>query len=49
MQKNSSTFSVPAFAKSEAYNFEITRSTLEVYKELNAIAEEIEKCRARNT
>lgn len=49
MQKNSSTFNIPSFAKQEAYNFEITKSTLEVYQELNAIAEEIEKCRSRNS
>ena len=49
MQKNSSTFNIPSFAKQEAYNFEITQDTLDVYKELNAIAEEIEKCRLRNS
>ena len=49
MQKNSSTFNIPSFAKQETYNFEITKSTLEVYQELNAIAEEIEKCRLRNS
>ena len=48
MQNNSSTFNIPSFAKQEAYNFEITQDTLDVYKELNAIAEEIEKCRSRN-
>ena len=49
MQKNSSTFNIPSFAKQEAYNFGITQDTLEIYKELNAIAEEIEKCRLRNS
>ena len=49
MQKNSSTFNIPSFAKQKAYNFEITESTLEIYEELNAIAEEIEKCRLRNS
>ena len=49
MQKNSSTFNIPSFAKQEAYNFEITQDTLDVYEELNAIAEEIEKCRSRNS
>ena len=49
MQKKSSTFNIPSFAKQEAYNFEITQDTLDVYKELNAIAEEIEKCRLRNS
>ncbi len=48
MQKNSSTFKIPSFAKQEAYNFDITKDTMDVYQELNAIAEEIEKCRLRN-
>lgn len=48
MQKNSSTFNIPSFAKQEAYNFDVTKETLDIYEELNAIAEEIEKCRLRN-
>lgn len=48
MQEKSSTFKIPSFAKQEAYNFDITKDTLDVYEELNAIAEEIEKCRSRN-
>ena len=49
MQNDSSTFKVPSFAKREVYNFDATRETFEVYQELNAIAEEIEKCRLRNS
>ena len=49
MQKNSSTFNIPSFAKREVYNFDVTQDTLDVYGELNAIAEEIEKCRLRNS
>lgn len=49
MQKNSSIFQIPSFEKREAYNFEITKETVEIYQELNAIAEEIEQCRLRNS
>ena len=49
MQNNSSTFNIPSFAKRETYNFDITEDTLDVYEELNAIAEEIEACRLRNS
>ncbi|MBQ1373336.1 hypothetical protein IIY66_00830 [Candidatus Saccharibacteria bacterium] len=49
MQTNSSTYSTPSFAKRKAYDFGADEATLAVYKELTAIAEEIEKCRARNT
>ena len=48
MPNDSSTFNIPSFAKREVYNFEVTKDTLDVYQELNAIAEEIEKCRLRN-
>ena len=48
MQQNSSTFKIPSFAKQEAYNFDVTKDTVSVYEELNAIAEEIEKCRLKN-
>lgn len=48
MQNNYSVFQIPSFAKSEAYDFDVTKETFEVYKELNAIAEEIEECRSRN-
>lgn len=49
MPENYSIFEIPSFARAEAYDFEATKETFEVYEELNAIAEEIEKCRARNT
>ena len=49
MPENYSTFEIPSFARAEAYDFEATKETFEVYEEQNAIAEEIEKCRARNT
>ena len=51
MQKDSSIFPIPSFVKREADNFEVpvTDDSLEVYQELNAIAEEIEKCRLRNS
>ena len=48
MQNNSSVFKIPSFAKKEAYNFDATEDTFAVYQELNAIAEEIEKCRLKN-
>lgn len=50
MSKNypDNTNAVPSFAKAEAYDFEETRESLEIYRELNAIAEEIERCRLRN-
>ena len=48
MQNNSSTYNIPSFAKREAYSFDATEDSFAVYKELSAIAEEIEKCRIRN-
>ena len=48
MQNDSSTFKIPSFAKREVYSFDATEETFELYKELDAIAEEIEKCRLRN-
>ncbi len=48
MQSNSSTYQIPSFAKREAYNFDGSEDAFKVYQELNAIAEEIEKCRSRN-
>ena len=45
----SGVFQVPSFAKPKAYNFEAaTNDDLEIYKELSAISEELEKCRLRN-
>lgn len=40
---------VPSFARKEAYNFEATHETFEVYRELTQIAEEIEACRVENS
>ena len=48
MQENYSTFEIPSFARAKAYDFEATKESFEIYQELNSIAEEIEKCRARN-
>ncbi len=43
------TYQIPSFARKEAYHFdEVTTDSYAVYEELNAIAEEIEKCRLRN-
>lgn len=43
-----STFQIPSFARAEAYNFETTKDSFEIYQELTQISEEIERCRARN-
>ena len=49
MDSVNGTFQIPSFARKEAYNFdEATQDTYAVYEELNAIAEEIERCRLRN-
>lgn len=42
-------YSVPSFARREAYNFSAADEALKVYQELNQIAEEIEECRLRNS
>ena len=39
---------VPSFAKAEAYDFVRRDKNLEIYQELNEIAEEIEQCRLKN-
>ena len=49
MQTNSSAYNIPSFAKRETYDFAANGSAFDIYKELTAIAEEIEQCRARNT
>lgn len=49
MPNDSSTFKIPSYAKREAYNFDTTTETFEIYQELNAIAEEIEQCRLKNS
>lgn len=43
-----SEFKIPSFARAEAYNFEATKDSFDVYRELTQISEEIERCRARN-
>ncbi len=49
MQPDSSTYNIPSFAKQPKYNFDATtKDCLDIYKELNGIAEELEKCRLRN-
>lgn len=49
MDNDNSNFMVPSFAKAEAYNFDVaTADSIAVYEKLNAIAEEIERCRLRN-
>lgn len=49
MQEDYSTFSVPSFARKEVYDFGATKESYEIFKELSAISEEIERCRARNS
>ena len=44
-----SRFNVPSFARQESYDFEAAKESSDIYLELNKIAEEIEKCRLRNT
>ncbi len=48
MQNSYSEYSVPSFAKKVTYNFDASRDSFEIYKELSAISEEIEKCRLEN-
>ncbi len=49
MQKDYSVFPIPSFVKREAYNFDTSTENLEIYRELNQIAEELEECRLRNS
>lgn len=49
MPTNYSTFQIPSFAQPEAYHFDTTAQSLSIYQELTAIADEIAKCRARNS
>lgn len=49
MDNVNSIFKIPSYAREEAYNFSATRESFEIYQELNEIAEEIERCRARNS
>jgi hypothetical protein len=41
-------YNVPSFARQEAYDFDVTKDSFEIYQELNEIAKEIEECRLRN-
>lgn len=41
-------FRIPSFAKREMYDFSANDESLAIYRELNQIAEEIEKCRSKN-
>ncbi|MBQ3433093.1 hypothetical protein IJG22_02225 [Candidatus Saccharibacteria bacterium] len=45
---DSSVYQVPAFRERNGYAFAENRANLEVYQELNQIAEEIEQCRLKN-
>ena len=49
MRPNYTIFQIPSFAKNEAYNFDADENNFKYYDELNAIAEELEKCRLRNS
>lgn len=51
MQEDYSVFRIPTFARNEAYDFDVVEKTANFafYDELNAIAEELEKCRLRNS
>ena len=53
MRKNYSDLSVPAFKRQGIIDFDTSKfepslESIEIYEELNAIAEEIERCRERN-
>lgn len=47
MDEDSKQFKIPFWAK--APGFDASQKTSEVYDELNAISEEIEKCRLENS
>lgn len=50
MQKDCSIFPIPSFLKREVGDVDVaTKEFSEIYQELNAIAEEIEACRLRNS
>ena len=40
---------IPSFAKTEVYNFDATKETFKLYKELSEIDQEIDACRKRNS
>lgn len=45
MQTDSSVFQVPGLTNTKASSFAVADDYREIYEELNAIAEEIERCR----
>jgi len=45
---NEVSFQIPSYARQEAYNFDTTDDSYEIFRELNAISEEIEKCRSKH-
>lgn len=52
MQPNYTIYQIPSFKRNEAYDFERAGGATQfskIYQELNAIAEELEKCRLRNS
>lgn len=51
MQEDYTVFKIPSFAKREAYDFSVNEKAVNFafYDELNQIAEELEKCRLRNS
>lgn len=48
MQNDCSNFKIPSFKRQQAYVFDTDNGMLTIYQELNAINEEIEKCRLQN-
>ena len=48
IEAKNTVYQIPYFTRREAYNFGAKDKSLEIYQELNKIAEEIEECRLRN-
>lgn len=42
------TLQIPSFARREVYSFDTTEESLKLFRELNEISEEIERCRLKN-
>ncbi len=49
MQSNSSTLKIPSLDNQRADSVAPSKTPQEIFEELNAVAEEIEKCRLRNS
>lgn len=50
MQENYSEYRIPSFNRRDDYLYEeATHESYSIYQELNAIAEELERCRAKNS